>query len=95
VLARQVPEETLAREPPQLDGCALQLLSGLELRQLLVALIDLFDVERLLEPREMEVVLLVEVADEAIGLVPKLIEFATCWRLRRTLMPRIRPSCRS
>ena len=67
MLARQVAEEALAREAPELGRRALQLLRRLEPRQLLVALVDLLDVERVLQPGEVEVVLLVEVGDEAVG----------------------------
>ena len=76
VVARQVPEEALAGEAPQLGRRALQALRGLELRQLFVALVHLLDVERLLQAREVEVVLLVEVADEAVGAIAELIELA-------------------
>ena len=42
------------------------------------ALVDLLDVERLLEAREVEVVLLVEVGDEPVGLVAEGVELARC-----------------
>jgi hypothetical protein len=74
VLARQVPEEALAGESPELGRRVLQLLRRLELRQLFVALVHLLDVECVLQAREVLVVLLVEVADEAIGTVAKPIE---------------------
>ena len=64
------------------------LLRGLEPRQLLVALVDRLDVERVLEAREVEVVLLVQVGDEPVGLVAECIDLAR----RRSVdgRPRIR-----
>ena len=79
VLSRQVAEETFAGEPPQLDRGVFHPLRGIEPRQLLVALVDLLDVERVLQAREMEVVLLVDVGDEPVGLVPECIDLALVW----------------
>ena len=62
VLARQVAEEPLAGEPPQLGRRRLHLLRRLERREVLVLLVDLLDVERLLQAGEVVVVLLVEIA---------------------------------
>src|SRR5262249_41636973 len=76
VLAREIAEEALACEAPELGRRALQALRGLELSQVAVALVDLLDVERLLEPGEVEVVLLVDVADEVVGLGAEPIEVA-------------------
>ena len=74
--ARQVAEEALAGEAPELGRCALHLLRCLELRQLVVALVDLLDVERLLQAREVEVVLLVELGDEAVAAIAERVELA-------------------
>ena len=74
--ARQVAEVALAREAPQLGRRALEPPRGLELRQLLVALVDRLDVERLLVAGVVEVVLLVELGDEAVGVVAEGIELA-------------------
>ena len=57
-------------------GRALEPLRGVELRQLLVALVDLLELERLLVAGEVEVVLLVELGDEAVGLVAERVELA-------------------
>ena len=92
VLARQVAEEALAGEAPQLDGGALHLLRGLEPGELVVALVDLLHVERVLETGEVEVVLLVDVGDEPVGLVSE------CDRSRAgrgSPVPRIRPRAES
>jgi hypothetical protein len=78
VRAGQVPQEALAREPPELGGRALHLLRRLQRRQLLVAVIDLLDVERLLQPCEVEVVLLVEVGDEPVATLAERVELAAC-----------------
>ncbi len=88
VLARQVAEEALAGEAPQLGRGALQALRRLEPGQLLVALVDLLDVERLLEAGEVEVVLLVDVGDEPVGLVSECVDLA---RFGSSPVPRIRP----
>src|SRR5690349_10882047 len=66
VLARQVAQEPLAGEAPQLPRPTFHLLRRVESRQLLVALVDLLDVEGLLLSGVVEVELLVEVGDEAI-----------------------------
>src|ERR687891_2501199 len=75
--ARQVAEVALAREPPELDltlgallGCGAHPLARLERRQIREALVDGLELEGLLVPREVEVVLLVERGDEPVGLVP-------------------------
>ena len=88
VLAREVAEEALARESPELGRRALHLPCGVEPRQLLVALVDLLDVERLLETRVVEVELLVEIRDEAIRAVAERVDrarvdAASGWRLIR------------
>ena len=62
VCSRQVAEEPFAREPPELGRRVLEPLRRLEPRQVLVLLVDPLDVERLLESREVVVVLLQHVA---------------------------------
>ena len=73
VLAGQVAEVALAGEAPELavaaapsrrpSDCAVS-----SARQIGVALVDRLELERLLEAGEVEVVLLVELGDEAVGL---------------------------
>ena len=76
VLAGQRSEETLAREAPELGRRALEPPGRLELRQVLVAPVDLLELERLLVAGEVQVVLLVELGDEAVGVVPERVELA-------------------
>ena len=52
------------------------LLRRLEARQVVVALVELLDVEGVLEPRVVEVVLLVEVGDEPVGAVAEAVDLA-------------------
>jgi hypothetical protein len=77
-----VADEALADEAPELPRAAVSVHgradrpSRLQARQLGVALVDLLQVEALLEPRVVLVVLLVEVGDEAIGLLAERVELA-------------------
>jgi hypothetical protein len=48
-----------------------------------VTLVDRLEVERLLEPGVVEVVLLVQLRDEAVGARPELLESAFRGRLAR------------
>src|ERR671924_513966 len=72
VLARQLGEVVLGREPPELRDAAVTVgrlaegLSLLERRELGIPLVEGLQVERLLVPGVVEVVLLVELRDEAI-----------------------------
>ncbi len=83
VLARQVAEESFAREPPQLGRRAFHPRRRVEARQVLVALVHLLDVEALLLSGEVEVVLLVEIGDEAVGALAERVELAGRWHLGR------------
>ena len=76
--ARQVAEEALAGEAPQLCRRALEPLRRLELRQVLVALVDRLEVERLLVAGVVEIVLLVQFGDEAVGVVAERVQLAAC-----------------
>ena len=82
VLARDVAHVALARELPQLARAPVavhgqaDLLRRLELRQLRVALVDRDEVEPLLEPGVVVVVLLVELGDEAVGGLADAVELA-------------------
>ena len=78
---RQVPEEALAREAAELGRRLPQPLHRLEPRQLLVARVDRLDLEGLLVARVVEVALLVELGDEAVGLVAERIQLAGCRKL--------------
>jgi hypothetical protein len=84
VLARQVAEEPLGREPPEFPHSAVavdrraDLLRRLERGQLGMALVDRLEVERLLVAREVEVELLVELGHEAVGFGPQLLQ--ACFR---------------
>src|SRR2546429_6646889 len=60
------PYTTLFRSPT----------GGVEPRQPLVALVDRLELQALLVAREVEVVLLVELGDEAVGLVAEVVELA-------------------
>ena len=89
VLAGEVAEVALAREPPELADAAVAVgrggerLGPFEPRELLVALVDRLELERLLQAREMLVVLLVELGDEPVGLRAIVIEFVGCRRVLR------------
>ena len=80
LFARQLAEITLRREAPQLADAPVAVchlaerLRLLEVGQLRVALVDRREVERVLEPRVVEVVLLVELGDEAVGLPAKAVQ---------------------
>ena len=74
MLAGEAAEKALAGEAPQLGGRAFEPLRRVELRQLLVRLVDLLELERLLVAGEVEVVLLVELGDEAVGVVAERVE---------------------
>ena len=76
--AREVAEVALAGEAPELGRRALEPLRRLELRQLLVPLVDRLELERLLVAGVVEVVLLVELGDEAVGVVAEGVELAAC-----------------
>ena len=86
VLLRQLPEIALAGEAPELadavaavDGLADR--AGLlERRQVGVPVVDRHEVECLLQAGEVEVVLLVELGDEAIDALAVLVELS--WRTR-------------
>ena len=73
MLARQVADVPLAAEVPELADAAVAVhrradrLDALELGQLGVALVDLLELELVLQPGVVEVVLLVELGDEAVG----------------------------
>ena len=71
----------LPRKPSQAKrhsstGAPSIALCGLEPRQLLVALVDLLDVEGVLQAGEVEVVLLVDVGDEPVGPVSECVDLA-------------------
>src|SRR5207244_433651 len=80
VLLRQVAEVPLAGEAPELADPAVAVdrfperLRPLERRQVLVALVDRLELELVLQAGEMEVVLLVELGDEAIGVLAITVE---------------------
>ena len=80
LLAGQLAEVALGREAPQLANPAVAVrrppkrLRLLELRQLGVALKDRSQLQLLLEPRVVEVELLVELGDEAVGPVAEAVE---------------------
>ena len=92
VLLRQVAEMALAGEAPQLPDSPVSVdrlaerLRPFELGQILVAFVDRLELELVLEAGEMEVVLLVELGDEAIGVVAVRVEV-----LRRGRRVRHRP----
>jgi hypothetical protein len=89
-LARQLPDVALAAEVPELAGPAVavhvraQRLHALELRQHRMALVDLLELEPVLQARVMEVVLLVELGEKAVGLNSIRVELdGRCRRLAR------------
>ena len=92
VLLRQVAEMALAGEAPQLPDSPVSVdrlaecLRPFELGQILVAFVDRLEFELVLEAGEMEVVLLVEFGDEAIGVLAVGVEV-----LRRGRRVRHRP----
>ena len=88
LLADEVAEVALARELPQLAAAAVAVdrrserERRVELRQPLVPLVDRRDVVRLLEAREVEVGLLVELGDEAVGVRAERVDLPLLERLR-------------
>ena len=88
LLAHEVAEVARARELPQLAAAAVPVDRGsererrIELRQPLVPLVDGRDVVRLLEAREVEVGLLVELRDEAVGVRAERVDLPLLERLR-------------
>ncbi len=80
VLLRQVAEVAFAGEAPELTDPAVAVdrcperLRPLERRQILVALIDRLELQPVLQPGEVEVVLLVELRDEAVGVLAIIVE---------------------
>ena len=82
VLARELAEVALAAELPELADAAVAVdrradrLHVLELGQRRVPLVDLLELEPVLQARVVEVVLLVELGDEAVGLVAVGVELA-------------------
>ncbi len=80
LLARQLAEVALRGEAPQLADAPVAVchlaerLCLLEVGQLGMALVDRREVERVLEPRVVEVVLLVELGDEAVGLLAEAVQ---------------------
>ena len=80
LLARQLAQISLGGEAPELADPAVSVrrsaerLRLLELGQLGVALVDRSQLELLLEPRVVEVELLVELGDEAVGPVAEAVE---------------------
>ena len=94
LLAHEVAEVALAGEPPELAHVAAAVHRGadvesrVELRQLGVALVDRHQVVGLLQAGEVEVGLLVELRDEAVGLRPEGVELPLVER-RRHGVPRI------
>ena len=84
--AREATEVALAGEAPQLahaegrlSGCGRpDALCRLDRRQVGVARVDRLQLEVVLEPGEVVVVLLVEVGDEAVGAVPVAVEVGGC-----------------
>jgi hypothetical protein len=89
VLLRQVAEVAFAREAPQLADTAVTVdgvserLRPLELCQILVALVDRLELESLLQTGEVEVVLLVELGDEPVGVLAVRIELGGSGRAAR------------
>ena len=85
VLARQLAEIPLAAEAEELQvrppGDRLaEPLDRLEVDQVGVALVDRAQLEVRLQPRVVEVVLLVELGDEAVGAVAVAVELAVAER---------------
>src|SRR5439155_23388406 len=72
-LARDAGEVSLAREAPQLPGASVPVDGGayplglLDPREVGVALVDRLELERVLQPGEVEVVLLHLLGDESVG----------------------------
>src|SRR4029077_16247599 len=97
-LADEVAEVALARKAPELADIPAAVdrradrLRGLELGQLPVALVDRDEVVGVLVPGEMEVRLLVELGDEAVGVLAERVELTLAERGRHG-PPRI-PVCR-
>jgi hypothetical protein len=80
VLLRQVAEMALAGEAPELADPAVAVdrlakgLSPFERRQILVALVDRLELELVLQAGKVEVVLLVELGDETVGVLAVCVE---------------------
>ncbi len=89
VLARQPAEVALAGEAPELADApvavdrAPERLRPLELGEVRVPLVDRLELEPLLQPGEMEVMLLVQFGDETVGLLAVCIEFLRGRRIWR------------
>ena len=86
VLARQLSEVVLGGEAPELGDAAVAVhglaqdpRALLERRELGVAVVDRLQVERVLEARVVQVVLLVELGDEPIDAVAVGVELAGGW----------------
>ena len=100
LLAHEVAEIALAGEPPELPHVAAavhrspDVESGVELRQLAVPLVDRHQVVGVLQAGEVEIGLLVELRDEAVGFGPEGVELPLVER-RRHGVPRITPCRRS
>ena len=98
VLARQGREEALAREAPELLDAGVPVDRGadalrlLDVRQVGVALVDRLEVEVLLQPGEMEVVLLHLLGDEPVGALAVGVELP--FRRRRVGHGRRIAACR-
>ena len=88
LLAHEVAEVARARELPQLAPAAVAVDRGaererrVELRQALVPLVDRREVERLLVAGEVEVRLLVELGEEAVGVRAERVDLPLLERLR-------------
>ena len=88
LLAHEVAEVARARELPQLAPAAVAVDRGpererrVELRQALVALVDRRDVVRLLVAGEVEVGLLVDLGEEALGVSAERVDLPLLERLR-------------
>ena len=86
VLLGEVPEVPLAGEPPQLTHASVAVdrltegLRPLELRQVLVALVNRLELEPVLQTGKVEVVLLVELGDEAVGVLAVALELLRAGR---------------
>ena len=88
LFAHEVAEVALARELPQLRPTAIPVDRGaeaerrVELRQALVPFVDRGEVVRLLEAREVEVRLLVELGEKPVGVCAERVDLSLLERLR-------------
>src|SRR5262249_26963521 len=95
----QLTEIALAREAPELAHSVAAVhgdadrLDDLRLGEVLVPFVDRRQVEAVLPSRVVEVVLLVQLGDEAVGLRAEGVELAICHRGRRHERTRI-AACR-